>query len=82
MTESAISFNRVSQEYQRQGNRQEQLRQLVHNTVMQRLEEFNVRFAQANEWMAKVTRETDRRSHDMCNSISKLIDEQHDIRCA
>ena len=80
MTETAISFNRISEKYQCQGNRQEQLRQLVHNNVTQRLEEFHVLLHRPNEWIAEVTRETDRRSRDMCDLISKFIDEQHDIR--
>ena len=32
-----------------------------------------------NGWL-EATRETDRRSHDMSNSISKFIEEQHDAR--
>ena len=45
-----------------------------------KLEEYHQQFAHANEWMAEVTRETDRRSHDMCNSLARFTDEQHDIR--
>ena len=42
----------------------------MNNHVLVKLEEYHQQFVCANEWMADVTRETDRRSRDMCNSIS------------
>ena len=51
----------------------------MNNHVLVKLEEYHQQFARANEWMAEVTRETDRRSHDMCNSISKFIDEHYNV---
>ena len=50
-----------------------------HDTVLNRLEEFQVKFARSDEWMSEVTRETDRRSREVCNSIGHFIDEQYDI---
>ena len=47
---------------------------------MDRLEEFQLRFSHTHEFLSKVTQETDRRSHDMCNSIEHFIDEQQDVR--
>ena len=65
MTESAMSFNRISQELQGQEHRHEHLCRVMNNHVLGKLEEYHQQFARANEWMADVTRETDRRSHDL-----------------
>ena len=58
----------IAQEFHGLGNRHEQLRQLVDNTVMNRLEDSQVRFARADELVSEVTRETDRPSREMYNS--------------
>ena len=76
----ALSFQRLVQEMNNRGQRFEQLRNLVHTEVMDELESFQLRFSQTGELMTKVTMETDRRSHQMSNSVGQIIDEQQDIR--
>ena len=75
MTEHEISFNRISQEFLCRGARHEQLRLLVHNTILSRMEDLNARFAHQGEWMATVDRERDRLAHEVCNSIGAFIDD-------
>ena len=70
----------IAQTFRERGNRHEQLRGMVYNQSISKLEDINIKFARDEEWMSGVTRETDRRSCEMCTSISKFIDEQHDIR--
>ena len=55
MTEHEISCQRTAQEFHGRGTQHEQLHQLVHNIVMNRLEECQVRFARLTEWMSGVT---------------------------
>ena len=59
MTDHEVSFNHIAA-----------LRGMVHNHFMNKLEDINIKFARAEEWMSEVTRETDRRSREMCTSIS------------
>ena len=80
MTEHAMSFQRVAQEMHNRGHRLKQLRTLVHTEIMEQLEYAQLRFSHAGEFLTKVTQETDRRSHDMCNSIGHFVYGQHDIR--
>ena len=49
MREHAMSFNRISQEFRGRGTRHEQLRQLVHTTVMSRMADFQTRFVRQQE---------------------------------
>ena len=80
MIESALSVQRVTQEVRGQGQRLDRLSHVVHNVVMDKLDEVEFRFQRSDEVMHQITMETDRRSQDMCTSIGRFIDEQLDVQ--
>ena len=76
MTERAMSFSRISQEFHGRGARREQLRQLVHTTNMSRMEDFQTKFVRQEAWMAEIGRDRDQLSNEMCTSIRSTVEEQ------
>ena len=80
VTEHAISFNRISQEFHGRGARHEQLHRLVNTTTRSQLEDVRSRLVRQGEWMASVDRERDRLANQVRNSIGATIDEQKDIK--
>ena len=80
MTETAISFTRISQEFHGRGARREQLRQLVHTGLMKEMEELRIALAREGVRVTQVTREHEQFSIDIGNSLRVCIDEQKDQR--
>ena len=67
MTAIAISFTRISQEFQGRGARHDQLRQLVNTGLMKEMEEFRTELNREGIRVAQATREHERFSNDIGN---------------
>ena len=80
MTETAMSFTRVDQEFHGGGARHEQLRQVVHNGLMQQMEDFKARLEIDEARVTQMGQEGDRFSHDTCTSIKLRVQEAKDMR--
>ena len=80
MSECAMNMQQIRQEMQSRGQVLDRLFHIVHNVVMEKLDDFHHNFSKVSGQMSKVTSETDRRSHEMCNSLGHFVTEQNDIR--
>ena len=80
MTEAAMSFISIQQEFHGRGVRREQLRQLVHNGLMRQMEDLQIRLERDETCLMQATQENDRFSNETCNAVKLRIDEQKDQR--
>ena len=80
MTETAMSFTRVHQEFQGRGARFEQLHRLIHNGLRSEVNEFQNRLDCKGARVAQVTREHEQFSSDVGDAIAGDMPAQEDLR--
>ena len=78
--EIALTVQRVRQDLHGQGQGMEQIRHTLFNIVQEKVETLDARFQKYDEFVQTVLEKTDKNTHEVCSSVSKIIDEQADIR--
>ena len=58
----------------------EQIRQTLFDIVQEKVETLDSRFQKYDEFVQTVLDKTDNNAHEVCSSVSKVIDEQRHIR--
>ena len=58
----------------------EQIRHTLFNIVQEKVETLDSRFQKYDEFVQTVMEKTDRNTHEVFSTVSKIIDEQADVR--
>ena len=80
MTEHAMTFVHIRQEFQGRGARLEQHRSLVHTQLIPQMDDLQNAVENEGARVAQVTREHEHFSNDIGNSLGLCINEQEDLK--
>ena len=80
MTETAMSFTRIHQEFQERGARFEQLHRLIHTGLKSKMKELQTGLDCEGVRVAQVSQEHEQFSNDVGNTITRVMDAQEDPR--
>ena len=76
----ALAVQRVIQDVHSQRRGMEQIRHTLLDFAQERVETLDAQFPKYDEFVQTLLEKTDETTHEVCSSISKIIDEQADIR--